>query len=350
MTIEHQAGQGAVKDPRRDPDQGRFAGATAARRVVLGPVARLVSRRLASAAALVVGVSFASFLLIAIAPGDPARQIVGLEGTADDYERVRQQLHLDQPILQQYFNWLGSALHGDLGASIFTSQPVTHAISERLPVTLCLIVGSLILSLTLGVVLGVVSAVRGGILGFLGDGFALIGFALPAFWLGAILIVVFAVTLGWFPATGYVNFVSSPSLWFGSLVLPVAALAIGGVASFAKLTRESMLMALGSEHVRMARASGASERSVVYRHALRNAAMPVVTVVGVHFAALLGGTVYVETVFAMPGLGGLVATSASKQDIPTIQGVVVTFTIIVVTVNLLVDLAYAWLDPRVRTA
>lgn len=328
----------------------RRRGAEQTRRTVGGPLVRLVLRRLASAFVLVIGVSFASFVLIAIAPGDPARQIVGLEGSAADYERVRQQLHLDQPILQQYLNWLGSALHGDLGNSIFTGQPVTHAIGERLPITLCLILGSLLISLVLGVVLGVVSAVRGGWVGYVGDGISLIGFSLPTFWVGAILIVVFAVTLGWFPATGYVSFSASPSLWLSSLVLPVAALAIGGVASFARLTRESMLTALGSEHVRMARAAGTSERSVVYRHALRNAAMPVVTVVGVHFAALLGGTVYVETVFAMPGLGGLVATSASKQDIPTIQGVVVTFTIIVVVVNLLVDLTYAWLDPRVRVA
>lgn len=319
-------------------------------RAAAGPVARLVARRVASAIALVIGVSFVSFVLIAIAPGDPARQIVGLQGSEADYQRVRHELGLDHSLLHQYADWLGSALHGDLGTSIFNAQPVTQAIGERLPVTLCLIIGSLALSLLIGVALGVFSAVRGGLAGYLADGFSLIGFALPTFWIGAILIVVFAAKLGWLPATGYVSFADSPTDWARSLVLPLAALTIGGVAAFARLTRESMLLALTSEHVRMARAAGASERSVVYRHALRNAAAPVITVVGVNFAALLGGTVYVETVSAMPGLGSLVATSASKQDIPIIQGVVLTFTLIVVVVNLLLDLAYAWLDPRVRAA
>lgn len=332
--------------PLRPASDGR---ASRERGAVLA-LLQLVLRRLMSAFVLIIGVSFASFLLIAIAPGDPARQIVGLEGSQADYLRVRAKLGLDQSVLHQYFTWLSSALHGDLGTSIFNSQPVIGAIGERLPVTFNLILGSLTLSLLIGVALGVFSAVRGGTLGFLADGFFLIGFALPTFWVGAILIVIFAVNLRWFPATGYVNFAVSPQLWLSSLILPVAALALNGVAAFAKLTRESMLGSLGSEHVRMARAAGASERSVIYRHALRNAAMPVITVVGVHFAALLGGTVYVETVFAMPGLGGLVATSAGKQDIPVIQGAVVTFTIIVVVVNLIVDLAYAWVDPRVRAA
>lgn len=312
------------------------------------PLVRLITRRLVSALALILGVSFVTFVLIALAPGDPARQIVGLQGSDADYQLVRQELGLDQPIVLQYLNWLGHAVQGDLGTSIFTSQSVIGAIGQRLPVTLSLIVISLILSLVIGIAFGVVSAVRGGAVGSLVDGLSLVGFALPGFWVGAILILIFAVTLKWFPATGYVAFATSPGLWVASLVLPVTALAIQGVASFSKLTRESMLLALGSEHVRMARAAGASERSVVYRHALRNAAMPVLTVVGVNFAALLGGTVYVETVFAMPGLGSFVAEAAEKQDIPVVQGVVVTFTIIVVIVNLLVDLAYAWLNPRVR--
>lgn len=311
-------------------------------------VVLLVAKRLASAVALVVGVSFLSFVLVSITPGDPAREIVGIQGTQADYERVRHQLGLDHSIFQQYFSWLGSAVHGNLGVSLLNSQPVAQSIGQRLPVTLSLIIGSLLVSLILGVLLGVFSAIRGGVLGYVADGFSLIGFALPTFWVGAIFIVFFATRLQWFPATGYVNLADSPALWFESLVLPVAALALAGVASFAKLTRESMLSALASEHVRMARAAGATERSVIYRHALRNAAMPVVTVIGVNFAALLGGTVYVETVFALPGLGGLVATSATKEDIPVIQGVVVVFTIIVVVVNLLTDLAYAWLDPRVR--
>jgi len=339
-----------VEQPRHGPRLDSKSSVSKFVRRLSSPVWLLVARRLTSAAALIAGVSFLSFVLISIAPGDPAREIVGIQGTETDYQHVRHQLGLENSIFHQYFDWLSAALHGRFGVSLLNSQPVSQSISQRLPVTLSLIIGSLLISLILGVLLGVFSAIRGGVLGYVADSFALLGFALPAFWVGAIFIVFFATQLRWFPATGYVNFGVSPQLWLESLVLPIAALALGGVAAFAKLTRESMLSALASEHVRMARAAGASERSVVYRHALRNAAMPVVTVIGVNFAALLGGTVYVETVFSLPGLGGFVAFSATKQDIPAIQGVVVVFTIIVVVVNLLTDLAYAWLDPRVRVA
>jgi peptide/nickel transport system permease protein len=313
------------------------------------PMLRVVVRRLLTSVVLLFVVSALSFVLVALTPGDAARAIVGVNGSQEQYQRVRHELGLDLPLVEQYWRWLRHAVQGDFGASLFTSQPVTQAIDERLPVTACLIVGALLVSLVVGVALGVFSAVRGGAAGRFVDAFALGAFALPPFWVGAILIAFFAVKLGWFPATGYVPFAQSPSDWFSSLVLPVVALALGGVAAIAKQTREAMLEALASEHVRMAWSTGISPRSILFRHAFRVAAMRVVTVLGWLFVSLLGGTVFVETVFALPGLGGLAVSAATQHDLPLIQGVVVCFTVIVVLVNLVVDLVYVWLDPRVRT-
>jgi peptide/nickel transport system permease protein len=177
---------------------------------------------------------------------------------------------------------------------------------------------------------------------------ALVGFSLPAFWVGAELIVIFAVWRNWFPATGYVSLTASPAGWLHSLVLPVISLSLYGIAATAKQTRESMLDVLGSEYIRMARANGLSSRSIVLRHALRNASMRVVTVLGLQAVGLLGGTVLVENVFALPGLGSLMVTAATEHDLPVVAGMVVYFTLIVVVINLLVDLAYLWLNPRVR--
>jgi peptide/nickel transport system permease protein len=313
------------------------------------PMVRIVARRLVAAVVLLLVVSALSFVLIALTPGDAARAIVGIQAPASEYQHVRHELGLDQSIFAQYWHWLGHAVQGDLGSSLFTGQPVSDAIEQRLPVSLSLIFGALLVSLLVGVPMGVFSAVRGGALGRLADATTLIGITLPSFWVGAILIALFAVDLGWLPATGYVSFADSPGDWLTSLVLPVVALSLGGIAAIAKQTREAMLDALASEHIRMARASGVAPSSILFRHALRNAALPVVTVLGWLFVSLLGGTVVIETVFALPGLGQLAVNAASRADLPLIQGVVVCFTIIVVIVNLIVDLLYLWLDPRVRS-
>jgi len=295
-------------------------------------------------------VSALSFVLVSLTPGDAARAILGLNAPAGAYERLRHALGLDRPLWEQYWEWLRNALHGDLGNSLVTSEPVTHAIDARLPVTLSLIIGALVVTLVLGVGIGVFSAVRGGVAGRVVDAFALIGFALPSFWVGATLIAIFAVDLGWLPATGYVPLTESPADWLRSLILPVVALALVSVAFVAKQTREAMLDALSSEYVRMARASGVSSTSLIFRHALKNAGARVLTVLGLLFVGLLGGTVFVESVFALPGLGGLAVTASLQHDLPVIQGIVVYFTLIVVVVNLLIDLAYTWVNPKVRTA
>jgi len=309
---------------------------------------RVAVRRLLTGVVLLFVVSGVSFILLALTPGDAARAIVGIDASHSEYERVRQQLGLDLPLPDQYWRWLWQAVHGNFGASVVTQQPVREAIDQRLSVTASLIVGSLLVILVLGVAFGVFSAVRGGVAGKLVDAFALGAFAVPAFWLGEVLITVFAVKLHWLPAIGYVPFAQSPMGWLESLVLPVLALAAGGVAAIARQTREAMLEALGSEYVRMARATGISRGSILFRHAFRNAALRVVTVLGWIFVGLLGGTVFVESVFGLPGMGGLAVTAATDHDVPLIQGVVVYFTLLVVVVNALIDLLYRWLDPRLR--
>ncbi|RJQ84217.1 ABC transporter permease [Amycolatopsis panacis] len=311
---------------------------------------KVLTRRLGTSIVLMFVVPALSFVLLAVTPGDPARALVGIEASQAQYEQARAALGLDEPLPVQYWTWLSKALQGDLGSSLFTKQPVTDAIGARLGVTASLIVGALVISVLLGVTLGVISAVRGGAVGRVVDTVAVAAFSIPSFWLGTILVVVFAVGLRWFPATGYVDLGESPGGWLASLVLPVAALATGGVAALTKQTRESMLDALGSEHIRMAWSTGIAPSSIVFRHALRNASLPVVTVLGWLVVSLLGGTVLVESVFSLPGLGGLAVSSATQHDVPMVQGVVLSFSIIVVVVNMVVDLLYTLLDPRVRTS
>jgi peptide/nickel transport system permease protein len=231
---------------------------------------------------------------------------------------------------------------------LISNQPVTDGINQRLPVTISLIVGALLVAIPIGVGLGIFSAVKGGVSARALDSFALLGWALPSFWLGAVLIGVFAVRLQWLPAVGYVPLTASPERWFLSLILPVTALALHTVAGIARQTRETMMDSLSSEYVRLAAASGISRRSIIFRHAFKNSAIRVVTILGLLVVGLLGGTIFVETVFALPGVGGLATQATIDHDLPMIQGVVVYFTIIVIIVNLIIDLVYAWLDPRVK--
>lgn len=343
QSVENWPGLSGRLGPARAPRSATF------QRVMRNAILRAIVRRLLMAVPLLFLVSILSFLLVSVTPGDAARQILGTEGTQEAYLRLRHAMGLDLPLYEQYWRWLKHALQGDFGTSLVTSQKVTYAIDQRLPVTASLIVGALLVTLALGIGIGVFSAVRGGAAGRFVDGFALVGFALPSFWVGAALIALFAVRVHWFPATGYVPLAQSPSQWFLSLVLPVIALALHSVAAIAKQTREAMLDALSSEYVRMARASGISGASILFRHAFKNASIRVVTILGLQTVGLLGGTVFVESVFALPGLGGLAVNSTLEHDLPTIQGVVVYFTVIVIAVNLMIDLAYTLLDPRIRT-
>jgi peptide/nickel transport system permease protein len=295
-------------------------------------------------------VSTVTFLLVSISPGDPGQAILGAGATPEQREQLREQIGLNQPVYEQYWNWLTNALHGDLGTSYFTNQPVTTIIGDRYQVTLSLVVLSLIVIVLIGVGLGVIGAVRGGAVGRGVDSISLVGFALPGFWVGAVLISIFAVRLGWLPAIGYVPFADSPSDWARSLVLPVIALAIHSIAVMAKQTREAMMDVLGSEHVRMAWANGIRPRTIYFRLALKNASMRIVTVAGLQVVALLGTTIFIERVFAMAGLGGALVDAATYSDLPVAQGITVIFTLVVVFASLIVDLLYTFLDPRVRTS
>jgi peptide/nickel transport system permease protein len=311
---------------------------------------RYLLRRLALSVPLVFLVTIATFIMVALIPGDPAVRILGGGDTAAQYRALDVKLGLTEPILVQYWHWLDGVLHGSLGTSLFSVQSVTSDLSQRLPVTLWLVIGATVVSLVIGVGLGVVAAAGRGPLARLVDGITWAGFALPPFWLGLILIELLAVRARVLPASGYVSLGQSPADWLRSLVLPVLTLAAAGATGIAKQTRDALAEVLTSEYVAALRMAGLARRSVLVRHALRNAAIPITTSVGLFAVAMLGGTILVEQVFDMPGLGSLAVQSAADHDLPVIEGVVLYFTLFVVVINLVIDLSYAWLNPRVRVA
>jgi len=311
-------------------------------------VLRLILRRLLLSIPLIFVVSALTFVLLDLEPGDPAIAILGPQAPSSALVKLRMQLGLNQPLYERYWHWLQSALHGDLGSSILTGQAVSAAIVQRLPVTLSLIAGAMLLTTLIGVGLGVLAAIRRGASARAVDVLSLAGLAVPSYWLALGLITVFAVKWPLFPATGYVPFAQSPTHWLRSLVLPVTVLAVSGVAVLAKQTRDAMLDVLSSEFIASVRARGVPERSVVLKHGLRNAAIPVVTITGLQVVGMLSGTVIVEAVFALPGLGNLAVQGALQHDVPTVQGTAIFFTVIVIVVNLFVDLAYGWLNPKAR--
>jgi peptide/nickel transport system permease protein len=309
----------------------------------------VVVRRLLLSIPLLLIVSLITFVLQSLIPGDAARTIVGLGGTQDAYERVRRELGLNLPLWQQYLHYLGKAVHGDLGTSLFTGQSVAETILQRLPVTLSVIVGATVLAAIIGVALGCIAGRYGGVLGRSIDVLSLVGLALPNFWLGLILIAAFAVAIPLFPATGYVPFSDDPGLWIASILLPVVALAVGGIAQVAKITRDGVSDALQQDYIRTLRASGVPERSLLWKHSLKNAGIPVITVIGLGFVGALSASLFVENVFVLPGLGTLVSVATDNHDVPIIQGVALAYTVIVIIVNLVIDVSYAFLNPKVRT-
>ena len=290
-----------------------------------------------------------SFILVAFLPGDAAVSLVGRNATEEQLDRVREDLGLDQPVWAQYSQWFERAVRGDLGQSMINRQPVTAQLNDRLAPSMSLIVGATLVATTLGVGIGILGARRGRI-GRVVDSGSIMGLAVPDFWLGLVLIVLFAVHLGWFPPTGYVQWSDGVGGWLRSVALPIATLSVPATAILARQTREAMSTALSKEYVRTLRAAGLGERSIVLRHGLRNAAIPIITVVGLVFVGALGGTVAVESVFAIPGLGSTAVQATANRDLPLIQGVVVYFTLTVIVVNLLVDCAYRFLDPRLQSA
>jgi peptide/nickel transport system permease protein len=289
-----------------------------------------------------------TYLLLYLSGGDIARGILGQSATAETVALKQHELGLDQPLLQRFGDWVSHALQGDLGASWFTGQPVTEAITSRLSVTLSLVVGATVLTAVVAVFLGIVAATRRGWADRLVQVLAVLGFAVPGFLVALGLVLVFAINLGWFKPTGYTMFSESPGGWLSSITLPVIALSLGSIAGVAAQIRGSMIDALRLDYVRTLRSRGLSERRVVYKHVLRNAAGPALSVLAIQFVGLLGGAVIVEQIFAIPGLGGIAVGATAQRDIPLVMGLVLVMAVIVVLLNLVVDLLQGWLNPKVR--
>lgn len=295
--------------------------------------------------------SFLVFGLVLLVPGDPAITLAGDNATEEQIQVIRDRLGLDDPIHVQYGRWVSDAVRGDLGDSLFSGRSVTKSIGERLPVTVSLAAVSVLIALMIAIPAGLLSATRRGTwLDTTATVGASLGLAMPSFWLGAVLALIFALRLGWLPATGYVPITENPFEWFRHLILPGLTLGTSAAAETTRQLRASLGDVLQQDYVRTARAVGLRSRVVVLKHGMKNAAMPVVTVLGFQVAFLLGGSVIVEQLFALPGLGGLAIRAVLDRDLPVIQGVVLFTTALVVSINLLVDLMYGWLNPKVRAA
>ncbi len=311
-------------------------------------MANYVASRLVQAILVLLLVSIFAFMLLHLIPGDPAVAMLGEQASPDQVEALRAELKLDQPLWLQLTAWLSGLLSGDLGNSIVFRRPVLDLFLERLPVTMWLGFLSLCVGVPFGVGLGIIAALRRGtIANSLIGVFALIGLSTPNFWIGLMGIYFFSVLLGWLPPLGNVTG-HGTMVWLSSLILPAAVIGTSQVGLLARITRSAMLDVLKLDYVRTARSKGLSETRVVLKHALRNALIPIVTVIGVMFSLLVAGAVVVETVFAIPGVGRLIVQSIISRDYPVVQGTLLLIAGGFVTINLLVDLAYAYLDPRVN--
>lgn len=308
-----------------------------------------ILRRILATIPVMAMVALFVFSLLYIAPGDPAAIIAGDQATPADVERIRASLGLDRPFLVRFGEWLWNVVNGDLGVSIFTNLPVTHMIAQRVQPTLSLMVLTLAIALTLAIPMGVLAAWKHGTwIDRVVMIFAVMFFSVPVFVVGYMLAYSFALQLDWFPVQGYTPIGEGLGKWLNNLVLP--AVALGGVymALIARITRATMLEVLNQDYVRTAKAKGVGQRAILFVHALKNAAVPIVTIVGIGFATLIGGAVVTESVFAIPGLGRLVVDAILRRDYPVIQGVVLMFSFVYVLVNLAVDLLYTLFDPRIR--
>ena len=308
------------------------------------------SKRIVIGIVTLLAASILVFAVLEVVPGDPARLMLGMNATDDAVRTLQEQMGLNQPLLVRYLRWLGGLLTGDLGRSYTYSVPVISLIIERVAVSLPLALISLILSTAIAIPVGLFSAARRGtFLDTVTMGVAQVGVAIPNFWFALLLVYVFAVTLRLVPAGGFPGWNSG--LWPGlkSLILPSVALALPQAAILARVTRSALLDVLGEDYIRTARAKGLTRRKVLYGHALRNALIPVLTILGLQFAFLLAGTIIIENVFYLPGLGRLVFQAITQRDLIVVEGVVMVLVAAVIFVNLLVDLSYAIIDPRLRS-
>jgi len=308
-----------------------------------------ILRRLLSMLPVMGVVAICVFLLLHLAPGDPAAIIAGENVTPENIARIRAQLGLDQPVWKQFLVWVWALLRGDLGSSMFWGDPVISLIGQRAEPTISLAFMTLLVAVFLAIALGVLAAAKAGsLVDRLVMGFAVLGFSVPVFVVGYMLIFVFAINLKWLPVQGYSPIAEGLVPWLRNLVLPSVALGMAYVALIARITRTTMLDVLAEDYMRTARAKGVATRQMLFRHALKNAAVPIATIIGNGIALLIGGVVITETVFNIPGIGRLVVDAIARRDYPIIQGVIMVFSGVYVLVNLLVDLSYTFFDPRVR--
>ena len=310
---------------------------------------RYIARRILFIIPVALLVSFMTFMIIHIIPGDPARLLLGEFATPQSLAALRQQLGLDKPLIEQFVIWLWQLFHGNLGQSIQLQQPVLDAITQRLPITVELGVCSLIFSLVIAFPLGIYSAThRNTWVDWVMNVLILLSTAIPSFVLGLVLIFVFAVTIRIFPAGGYIPFDQDPLNNIRDLILPMVALGTGAVAGNMRQIRANMIEVLGQDYIRMARAKGMGERRINYLHALRNAIIPVLTIIGIQVGSIIAGTFVIETIYLWPGVGQLAVTSIFSKDYPVVQGIVLLSALAYMGANLLVDISYVLLDPRIR--
>ena len=306
-------------------------------------------RRLLATIPVIGMVAFFVFALLYLTPGDPAAVIAGDIATVADIERIRHQLGLDQPLLTRFWSWASAVLHGDLGISIFTNLPVTQLIGQRVGPTLSLALCTLIVAVLVAVPMGVIAAWKvGRLIDRLVMLFSVAGFSMPVFVLAYLLIYAFAIDLDWLPVQGYTPLREGVWPWLRHLILPSIALGTIYIALIARITRATMLEVLAQDYVRTAHAKGLAPVAVLLRHALKNAAVPIVTIIGIGIALLISGVVVTESVFAIPGIGRLTVDAIIRRDYPIIQGVILIFSAIYVLVNLAVDLSYRLFDPRIQ--
>ncbi|HVZ06537.1 ABC transporter permease [Rhodopila sp.] len=312
-------------------------------------MAGVIAQRLVGSIPILLIVSLITFAMIHLIPGDPAAAIAGLSATGEQIANIRHDLGLDQPLPAQLAHWYLNLLHGDLGRSLLLGQPVLQATMQRLPVTVALSGYALVLTLVLGLVSGIVAALRQN--SWIDQAamiFAMLGISVPNFYLGLLMIILFAVRLGWLPTGGYVPLTQDPLGWLATSTMPAISLALLLTGLLARITRSTMLEVLRQDYIRTARAKGLPERRVVLRHALANALIPITTVIGIVISLLISGSVVTETLFSIPGIGQLLTQAVLNRDYPMVQGGLLITTALLVLVNIAVDVCYALLDPRVR--
>ncbi len=310
---------------------------------------RYILQRLLSAVIVLIGVTFVVFLIMQLVPGDPARVILGVQANDENVAALRTRLGLDRPFLVQYFSWLWDALHGDLGRSLITGQPVTPQIMQRLPATLQLAGVALIIGMIIAFPAGIISALRpGSSTDIVTSVVSQIGVTIPDFWLGILLVLLFSLTLGWLPPSGYASIQDGFWDWASHIILPALTAGIISGAILTRFVRSAMLEVLNEDYIRTGRAKGLRQVVLVRRHALRNAMIPIVTIIGLQVTALISSVVVVEVVFAWPGLGRLALNAVLDRDYPLLQGSVLVMAIMLTLVNLGTDLLYFWVDPRIE--